>query len=90
MQKPGNSHSSGSSSSAADTDKDSDNSQSSQPSQDTEKHTHNFIDVGVQAMDWSGSPEPGYSGPTNTMESVSATNACLGCGLFSEGTATNL
>ena len=76
----GDSHSS--SSDTSDTDNGSSDSQNSKPSQSTDKHTHNFVDVGVQAMDWSGSPEPGYSGPTNTMESVSATNACLGCGLF--------
>ena len=45
-------------------------------------HTHNFVDVGVQSMDWSGTAEPGETGPTNTHEKVSVVNACLGCGFY--------
>ena len=45
-------------------------------------HTHNFVDVGVQSMDWSGTAEPGETGPTNTHEKLSVVNACLGCGFY--------
>lgn len=45
-------------------------------------HTHNFVDVGVKSMDWTYSPELGYTGPTRTREKVSAINACLGCGHY--------
>lgn len=45
-------------------------------------HTHHFVDVGVQSMDWTYAQEPGYTGPTNTREKVSAINACLRCGYY--------
>ena len=57
------------------------NSTDTQPS----VHTHNFVDVGVQSMDWTYAQEPGYTGPTNTREKVSAINACLRCGQYFGG-----
>lgn len=44
-------------------------------------HTHNFVDMGVQSVDWTyGGQED--TGPSNTTEEVSAVNACLECGYF--------
>ena len=64
------------------------NSSGSEPEEkptDPSEHVHNFVDVGVKPMDWTYSPEPGYTGPTNTLEAVNAINACLRCGQYFGG-----
>ena len=44
-------------------------------------HTHKFVDMGVQSLDWTYGAQDN-TGPTNTYEQVSGVNACLGCGYF--------
>lgn len=51
------------------------------PTDPPAKHTHHFVDVGVQALDWSAAQQDN-TGPTNTREQVSAVNVCLSCGYF--------
>lgn len=55
---------------------------SSMPTEKPVQHTHNFVDVGVQSMDWSNDIMHDDTGPTNTREKVSAVNTCIACGYY--------
>lgn len=57
------------------------NSSGTKPTEPPAKHTHQFVDVGVQALEWSAAQQDN-TGPTNTREQVSAVNVCISCGYF--------
>lgn len=57
------------------------NSSGAKPTEPPAKHTHQFVDVGVQALEWSAAQQDN-TGPTNTREQVSAVNVCISCGYF--------
>lgn len=57
------------------------NSSGAKPTEPPAKHTHHFVDVGVQALEWSAAQQDN-TGPTNTREQVGAANVCLSCGYF--------
>ncbi len=57
------------------------NSSGAKPTETPAKHTHHFVDVGVQALEWSAAQQDN-TGPTNTREQVGAANVCLSFGYF--------